>query len=338
MTKKMDKHLEEDVAEMILDESVLILEDTDGDDDSDDEDEDHADEVDSKDDDGTVDDEKKDKKRLVQSYDMRDQPKPETKDSPEKAVPGNKLAKDTKKPFINAKESVEAMFAGADSLSEDFRERAETIFEATVKAVLSEEIEKIEEEAQAAVDARVAEIESDLMEKVDSYLEYVVQEWMNENQIAIDASLNRDIAESFMADMMEVFEAHNIELPKDKIDLYEEVVSEMEKLKQEVNSLTEALLEKDSVLFEKEVKDIVSEMTSDMVATQAEKFKKLVEDIECADLESFKEKAGVIKESLFTKSDDSKAKVLKEEVISEKKTDSRVSQYIMNAKETNKRT
>lgn len=220
----------------------------------------------------------------------------EDEDKEEKMVKKEDVATDTK---AIAEESVEAMFSGTDTLSEEFRGKAKTIFEAAFNSRMDEAVEQLEEKYQEILAERTVEIEKDMKESVDEYLNMVVKEWVEDNKVALESSIRTSQMESFMNGLRDLFEAHNIDIPEEKVDLYESAQSEIEELKGKVNSLTEAVLEKDKVLLEMKKKDLVDELSEGMTDTQAEKFTKLVESVEATSLEAFKEKAQIVKEGFF---------------------------------------
>lgn len=225
--------------------------------------------------------------------DTKDSDEDEDGDEEEKSV-----KKDTDTKSI-AKESVDAMFSGAESLSEDFREKAQTIFEAAFNTKLDEAIEHLEEQYQELLAEKATEIENTMKDSVDEYLNMVVTEWVEDNKVALESSIRVSQMESFMNGLRDLFEAHNIDIPDEKVDLYESAQTEIEDLKAQINSLTETVLEKDKALLEMKKKDLVAEMSEGMTDTQAEKFTKLVESVEAASLETFKEKAQIVKEGFF---------------------------------------
>merc|ERR1711907_875464 len=135
---------------------------------------------------------------------------------------------------MKMKEDVDALTSGED-LSEEFKAKAATIFEGAVKAKLVEEIEKLESEYETKVADKVEETKEEIVEKVDAYLNYVVESWMKDNELAIEKGLKSEITEDFINGMKKLFENHYIDLPDSKFDVVEDQAAEINKLKEEVN-------------------------------------------------------------------------------------------------------
>ena len=135
---------------------------------------------------------------------------------------------------MDMKEDVAALTDG-EELSEEFKAKAATIFEASVKAKLVEEIEKLEGEYETKVAEKVEETKSEIVEKVDAYLNYVVEEWMKENELAIEKGLRAEITEDFIGGLKSLFESHYINVPQEKYDVIESQAAEIEKLKEDYN-------------------------------------------------------------------------------------------------------
>ena len=199
---------------------------------------------------------------------------------------------------INVKEDVDALVDG-EELSEEFKEKASTIFEAAVKSRTREEISRIDDELKEEAAEKMEAVKEELTEKVDNYLNYVVDEWTKENELAIERGLKGEIAEDFISGLKQLFEDHYIDVPDEKYDVLEaqsEKITELEdKLNEEIQKNIES----------KEVKDVlvresaISEVSDDLADTEVEKFRNLVQDVEFVDEESFKEKLNTLKESYF---------------------------------------
>src|SRR6056300_1308647 len=172
-------------------------------------------------------DKKKDKKEMSEAEEKKDDEKEMKKET----------AKDKVKD-MDMKEDVAALTDGED-LSEEFKAKAATIFEAAIKAKLVEEIENLESEYEAKVDEKVSEVKEEIVEKVDAYLNYVVEEWMKENELAIEKGLRNEITEDFIGGLKSLFESHYIDVPQEKFDVIENQAAEIEKLKEEVNKSIE---------------------------------------------------------------------------------------------------
>jgi hypothetical protein len=202
---------------------------------------------------------------------------------------------------INVKEDVQALMNADDSLSEDFKVKAATIFEAAVKSKVRSEIERIHEEVGSEKETEIETFKEELTEKVDTYLNYVVEEWTKENELAIERGLKGEIAEDFISGLKQLFEDHYIDVPNEKYDVLEaqsERISELEdKLNESIEKSVE-LVNSNSKLVREQV---ISEVSEDLADTEIEKFKGLTEDVDFADEESFREKLNTLKESYFPK-------------------------------------
>ena len=199
---------------------------------------------------------------------------------------------------MDMKEDVDALTSGED-LSEEFKAKAATIFEGAVKAKLVEEIEKLESEYETKVDEKVSEVKEEIVDKVDAYLNYVVEEWMKENELAIEKGLRNEITEDFIGGLKSLFESHYINVPQEKYDVIESQAAEIEKLKEEVNQTIEKNVELNQKVSENNRQAIINDVSSDLAATEAEKLGKLAESIEYKDAESFRKGVETLKNSYY---------------------------------------
>ena len=214
-------------------------------------------------------------------------------------APKTETAKDKVKD-MDMKEDVAALTDGED-LSEEFKAKAATIFEASVKAKLVEEIEKLEGEYETKVAEKVEETKSEIVEKVDAYLNYVVEEWMKENELAIEKGLRAEITEDFIGGLKSLFESHYINVPQEKYDVIEAQTAEIEKLKEEVNQTIEKNVELNQAIGNHVRQDIINDVSSDLAETESEKLKGLAESIEYKDADSFRTSVETLKNSYFPK-------------------------------------
>jgi hypothetical protein len=199
------------------------------------------------------------------------------------------------------KESLEVLMKAEKSLSEGFRSKATELFESAVNAKVAAEISKIEESFAARLDEEVATATKDLAEKVDSYLDYVVKTWMEENKVAIEAGLRTEIAENFINSLKSVFVESYIEVPEGKENLVDTLNKEVSKLEEQLLKATESnmkLNESVNVLLRKQ---IIAEASSDLASTEAVKLDSLVEDVDFESADTFSKKVQTIKESYFRK-------------------------------------
>ena len=203
-------------------------------------------------------------------------------------------------------EDLDALVSDEATLSENFRAKAEAIFEATLKSKLSEAIEKLEGEYAQNLEEEVGEIQSNMVEKVDNYLNYVVDSWMKENEVAVSTGLRTEIAEDFMASLQTVFKEHYIEVPEGKADIIDDMADQVAELEESLNKTTEENINLHQTAQSYERADIVREASSGLADTDAEKLASLVESIDFEDKATFAMKVTTIKESYF-KSDSSES-------------------------------
>ena len=201
---------------------------------------------------------------------------------------------------MDMKEDVDALTSGED-LSEEFKAKAATIFEGAVKAKLVEEIEKLESEYETKVDEKVSEVKEEIVDKVDAYLNYVVEEWMKENELAIEKGLRNEITEDFIGGLKSLFESHYINVPQEKYDVIESQAAEIEKLKEDINKSMEKNIELNQKIAESTREDIIKDVSSDLAATEVDKLKGLAEGIEYKDAESFRKSVETLKNSYYPK-------------------------------------
>jgi hypothetical protein len=203
---------------------------------------------------------------------------------------------------IDITADVEALVEGED-LSEEFMEKAATIFEAAVKSKTREEVIRIVEEQQIAIAEEVHDYKEALAEKVDQYLDYVVEEWMKENELAIERGLKGEIAEDFISGLKQLFEDHYIDVPDEKYDVLEAQSDKIAELEEQLNSIMEANIQMNSVNSELVREQVILEVASDLTDTEIEKFASLVEDVDFGDEDGFRAKLDTLKESYFPKSE-----------------------------------
>ena len=217
----------------------------------------------------------------------------------EKEMKKEMSAKDKVKD-MDMKEDVDALTSGED-LSEEFKSKAATIFEGAVKAKLVEEIEKLESEYETKVDEKVSEVKEEIVDKVDAYLNYVVEEWMKENELAIEKGLRNEITEDFIGGLKSLFESHYINVPQEKYDVIESQAAEIEKLKEDINKSMEKNIELNQKIAESTRDEIIKDVSSDLAATEVDKLKGLAEGIEYKDADSFRKSVETLKNSYYPK-------------------------------------
>ena len=202
---------------------------------------------------------------------------------------------------INVQEHVEALMSGEGDLSDDFKKKAATVFESAVKSKVRDEVTRLQENYDSELEEATKSVKSDLTEKVDTYLNYVVEEWMKENELAVERGLKGEIAEDFIAGLKQLFEDHYVDIPDEKYDVLQAQSDKIAELEEKVNKTLE-----ESINFKKSNDEltrnkVISEMSSDLADTEIEKFKELTQDVEFEGEDNFKEKLNTIKESYFPK-------------------------------------
>ena len=200
---------------------------------------------------------------------------------------------------IDTTAELDALVESEATLSDEFKAKTAVIFEAAVKTKLSEEVDRIETEYQENLSEEVASIKSDLVEKVDSYLNYVVETWMEENKLAVQNGLRTEIAETFMNKMKDLFVESYIDVPESKVDLVDELAGQVEELEESLNKQTGDSIKLAEELESYKRESIIIESSRGMAETQVEKLRGLVENVDFDDEESFKAKVETIRESFF---------------------------------------
>src|SRR6056300_768142 len=200
---------------------------------------------------------------------------------------------------IDFEEDIDAIIKEEATLSDGFRGKASAIFEAVLTSKLSEEIDRLEAEYAQNLEEEVSEVQSSLVEKVDSYLNYVVEGWMKDNELAVQQGLRTEIAEEFMTSLQSVFKEHYIEVPEGKEDLVDDLNEQVTELEETLNKTTEDNIRLHTAVQEFEKQEVVREQSSGLAETEAEKLASLVEDIEFDNKETFEMKVKTVKESYF---------------------------------------
>ena len=200
---------------------------------------------------------------------------------------------------IDFDEDLDAIIKEEATLSEGFRGKASAIFEAVLTSKLSEEVERLEAEYAQNLEEEVSEVHTSLVEKVDSYLNYVVEGWMKENELAVQQGLRTEIAEEFMTSLQSVFKEHYIEVPEGKDDLVDDLNEQVTELEDTLNKTTEDNIRLHEAVQLHEKAQVIREQSSGLAETEAEKLASLVEDIEFDNIESFEVKVKTVKESYF---------------------------------------
>jgi len=203
-------------------------------------------------------------------------------------------------PKLGVKEDVEEMFAGQDDLSEEFKEKATTIFEAAVNARATLEIARLEEEYELSLNEAVESIMEEVTNKVDTYLDYVVENWMKENEVAVESTLRNELVADFIEGMKGLFAEHYIDVPQDKVDVLETMAEKVEELEGKQDALIAENVELKKAFVEVEKERLLDSMMEDLALSQQEKFAALSEGIDFdGDLGTYQKKLSIIKENYF---------------------------------------
>jgi len=200
---------------------------------------------------------------------------------------------------IDFDEDLDALISEEATLSNGFKDKAGTIFEAVLTSKLTQEVDRLESEYASNLEEEVSDIQDGLVEKVNSYLDYVVENWMKENELAVQNGLRTEIAEEFMTSLQTVFKEHYIEVPESKIDLVDELNEQVNELEVTLNKTTDDNIDLHSRVSQYEKDEIVRNASSGLAATEAEKLAGLVEDIEFDNKETFSAKVKTVVESYF---------------------------------------
>ena len=203
---------------------------------------------------------------------------------------------------VDVKEHVDALIAGETDLSEEFKDKAATIFETAIKSKVKEIAEEIEADYNNKFEQEMSTAKDELVEKVDSYLSYVVEQWMKENEIALERGIKGEIAEDFIGGLKKLFEDHYIDVPDEKYDVLEAQAAKVDDLQKKLDEQISKNVELNQGAKDLQRKEIVAEASADLADTSKEKFTKLVEEIEYSSNEDFKKKVETVKQSYFGKS------------------------------------
>jgi hypothetical protein len=269
-------------------------------DDSDDDSEDDSDDDSEEDDDDMDEDghdkDDEDKKKMNASYSKKEGWKK-----------GKKMAKED----IDVKEHIDAMLNGQE-LTEEFKDKAKTIFEAAVLDKINEEVERLENQYAETLEENLVEIRQEISEKVDEYLTYVAKEWLEENKLSVENGLKLDIMENFIKGLKTVFTENYIDIPEEKIDLYQESVKSLEETQEKLNSEIEKNVKLHKSLTEAKREIVFTTVTEDLTLSQKEKIRSLSEGVEFVSEEDFSGKLKTIRENYFPENSEVDSEVLDE--------------------------
>jgi len=197
------------------------------------------------------------------------------------------------------KEDVDALFADDSTISEEFKFKVSTIFEARVNDRVTQIEEETEEKYAGMLEEAVESIRADLTEKVDDYLSYVVEQWMKDNEIAIESGLRSELTEDFIAGMRNLFAEHYIDVPAEKVDLVDELAGKVEELESKLNEEIERAIDLKKSLVESRKVEMTREVCEGLIDTQVEKIKSLAESVQFSTEDEYKQKLETIRENYF---------------------------------------
>ena len=198
----------------------------------------------------------------------------------------------------NVEEDVEALLAG-EELSEDFQEKARVIFETAIKTKIAEIQEELKSQYETTLEEEVSAIKSELTERVDAYLEYVAEEWMNENQLSVQQGLRAEMSESFLTGMKSLFEEHYVNIPEEKYDVTAAMVEKLDEMEYKLNEQIQKNVALNQRLAESVADTIFSEVCEGLALSQKEKLASLAENVEFDSEENYREKLATLRESYF---------------------------------------
>ena len=221
---------------------------------------------------------------------------------------------ETQEEAYDMDEDVNALLGG-EELSEEFREKAKVIFEAALNSKVKEIQETLETQYAAQLDEAREELKTSLVERVDSYLEYVCEEWMTENELAVENGIKTEMTESFLSGMKTLFEEHYVTIPEDKYDVLESMVEKLDDMETKLNEQIEKNVSLNSRLGESVANGILESVSEGLASTQKEKLASLSQSVEFESEESYREKLETLRESYF--SSKAKSPAAKSDTISE---------------------
>ena len=204
-------------------------------------------------------------------------------------------------PELNVEEDMTALFSG-EELSEEFQDKARTIFEAAINSRVASIAEDLKKENEEKISEEIESVKSKLVERVDSYLEYVADEWLKENALAVEHGLKSEMTESFLGGMRKLFEEHYVSIPEDKYDVVENMVTKLDEMETKLNEQIERNVGLNKRLAESTADGIVSQVAEGLALSQKEKLTTLAESVEFESEESYREKLETLKESYFGQS------------------------------------
>ena len=222
----------------------------------------------------------------------------------EAEIEGEEIAEDKEESTemnIDLSDDVKALVSTDADLSEEFKEKAATIFETAVKTRIQEQVKVLEAQYEKKLSEETETIKEAMTEKVDSYLNYVVEEWMKENELAVERGIRTEIAEDFITGLKSLFKEHYIDVPEEKYNVLDDLTNQTKDLEAKLNEQIEKNVNLTKEVSELNKREAIAEVSEDLTDTETEKFISMAENVEYDSAEKFKEKLETIKESYFPK-------------------------------------
>jgi hypothetical protein len=216
------------------------------------------------------------------------------------ATEEQEVVSETTEEAYDMDEDVNALLGG-EELSEEFREKAKVVFEAALNSKVKDIQETLETQYQSQLDETKEELKTTLVERVDSYLEYVCEEWMSENELAVEHGIKSEMTESFLSGMKDLFEEHYVTIPEDKYDVLESMVEKLDDMETKLNEQIDKNIGLNRRLAESSAQGILDQISSGLAETQKEKLASLAESVEFESEEEYREKLETLKESYFSR-------------------------------------
>ena len=221
----------------------------------------------------------------------------------ETEVEGEEIAETTDSELeIDLSADVKALVSSDADLSEEFKDKAAMIFETAVKTRIQEQTKILEARYEEKLSVETETVKEAMVEKVDSYLNYVVEEWMKENELAVERGIRTEIAEDFITGLKDLFKEHYIDVPEEKYNVLDDLTNQTKKLEEKLNDEISKNVDLTKQVSESAKAKAIDEVSTDLADTEKEKFEKMAENVECDSADKFREKLETIKESYFPKS------------------------------------
>lgn len=247
-------------------------------------------------------------------------------------------AEEVELPEFTYTDELDALVESEATLSDEFKAKTAVLFETAIRSKLAEQVERLEDEYQTRLDEELEATRSDLVEKIDSYLNYVVENWMEENKLAVEQGLRTEIAEGFMDKLKDLFVESYVEVPESKVDLVDELADQVGELEESLNSRTADVLRLSEEIETYKRDAIIREASRDLAETQVEKLASLVESLDFEDEESFAHKVKTVKESYFKKEVSSEEEINEDwEADQSSETNSVMDMYLNSIRKTYKK-